>query len=305
MPSDLLVLALAEMQFLTCREKIFLQNKLDNIAELAVLSIDDISVIVGRKIRSSWWNGKDCLLRAERNVRLLEAFGIQYTLYSDENYPSLVSEIYDPPFVLFYRGDMNVVRDACICVVGTRKPSTKAIEATFSFAKDASGAGFTVISGLAFGIDAAAHKGALAGNGKTLAVLPCGLDGVAPVSHKFLAQAILERGGCLMSEYVPCTEAAKFRFPQRNRIIAALSPVTLIAEAPKNSGALITADFALEQGRDVYLHQAGFENPLCAQGMGLYKDDGAPVISSFEDFMNYRNVAPGTVYCKQDKQLYL
>lgn len=304
MKDDLLPLMLAAMHFLSFKEKIILQNKLDNSRDLALLSIDDISLLIGRSIMSRSWNGKEFLRMAEQATSILESFEIKVLHFDDSKYPALVREIFDPPFMLFYRGNIQAVEEPCISIVGTRKPSMKSAQAAFDFAKSAGENGCTVVSGIAFGIDACAHKGAVAGNGKSVAVLPCGADAVFPVANRRLAVALLEKGGCLLSEYLPGTPPAKFRFPQRNRIIAALSAVTLVVEAPPKSGSLITADFALEQGRDVYLHQASLEVSKERCGILGYQQDGAPVVATYEDYLRCRNAIPGTSYCKTDKQLY-
>ena len=316
-------MAISAMQFLSFREKLALEEKLDTIGDLAVLSIDDISYIVGRRIRSRWWKGTECQKQAEQSMRLMEVYGIHGVLHHQLDYPALVAEIFDPPYMLFYRGNIQAVMEPCLSVVGTRKPTPAVAKATFDFSQEAAASGYTLVSGLAFGIDAAVHKGALAGNGKTVAVLPCGADGVVPLSHKRLAATMLEREGCLLSEYLPGVPAEKFRFPQRNRIIAALSPVTVVAAAPEKSGALITAEFALEQGRDVYLLAAGLAETCCSQGMEAYRQDGAPVISSVAEYEAAIAALPGngleiaqaggnsrvgrisaeTRYCRQEKQL--
>ena len=323
MRDELLPLAISAMQFLSFREKLALEEKLDTIGDLAVLSIDDISYIVGRRIRSRWWKGTECQKQAEQSMRLMEVYGIHGVLHHQLDYPALVAEIFDPPYMLFYRGNIQAVMEPCLSVVGTRKPTPAVAKATFDFSQEAAVSGYTLVSGLAFGIDAAVHKGALAGNGKTVAVLPCGADGVVPLSHKRLAATMLEREGCLLSEYLPGVPAEKFRFPQRNRIIAALSPVTVVAAAPEKSGALITAEFALEQGRDVYLLTAGLAETCCSQGMEAYRQDGAPVISSVAEYEAAIAALPGngleiaqaggnsrvgrisaeTRYCRQEKQL--
>lgn len=323
MRNELLPLAISAMQFLSFREKLALEEKLDTIGDLAVLSIDDISYIVGRRIRSRWWKGTECQKQAEQSMRLMEVYGIHGVLHHQLDYPALVAEIFDPPYMLFYRGNIQAVMEPCLSVVGTRKPTPAVAKATFDFSQEAAVSGYTLVSGLAFGIDAAVHKGALAGNGKTVAVLPCGADGVVPLSHKRLAATMLERKGCLLSEYLPGVPAEKFRFPQRNRIIAALSPVTVVAAAPEKSGALITAEFALEQGRDVYLLAAGLAETCCSQGMEAYRQDGAPVISSVAEYEAAIAALPGngleiaqaggnsrvgrisaeTRYCRQEKQL--
>lgn len=314
MKDELLSLAISALHFLSFREKVILEEKLDTIGDLAVLSVEDIACIVGRNIRSRWWKGEECQALAEQSSRLLAAYNIGCLHHKTLDYPAMVAEIFDPPYMLFYRGNIQALREPCISIVGTRKPSYNAAKATFDFAEEASRAGYTVVSGLAFGIDAAAHKGALAGGGKTVAVLPCGTDSVVPSSHKKLGGSILQQDGCLLSEYLPGVPAEKFRFPQRNRIIAALSPVTLVASAPAKSGALITAEFALEQGRDVYLLAAGLEEKQ--GGMEQYQQDGAPVISSLEEYERYFSSPPGDGlvitdgtthklrYCRQDKQLY-
>lgn len=323
MRDELLPLAIGAMHFLSFREKLVLEEKLDTIGNLAVLSIDEISCIVGRRIRSRWWKGAECQKQAEHSKKLMEIYGIHGVLHHHLDYPAMVAEIFDPPYMLFYRGNIQVVQEPCISVVGTRKPTPAVAKATFDFSQAAADCGYTLVSGLAFGIDAAVHKGALAGKGKTVAVLPCGADSVVPLSHKRLAAAILEQGGCLLSEYLPGVPAEKFRFPQRNRIIAALSPVTVVAAAPEKSGALITAEFALEQGRDVYLLAAGLAEPCCNQGMEAYRQDGAPVISSLEEYEGCLIALPGgsgdgaldsgssrvsrisaeTRYCRQEKKL--
>ncbi len=322
MRDNLLILAISALNFLSFREKVILEKKLDTIADLAVLSIEDISSLVGRRIRSRWWRGEDCQAMAERSLKLMEVYGIGSLVHHHLDYPAMVAEIFDPPYLLFYRGNVAAVREPCISVVGTRKPSQEATQAAFEFSKEAAGAGYTMVSGLAFGIDAAVHRGALAGEGKTVAVLPCGADGVVPLSHKKLAATMLERGGCLLSEYLPGVPAEKFRFPQRNRIIAALSPVTVVAAAPEKSGALITAEFALEQGRDVYLMAGGMRDQRCCQGMERYRADGAPVISSLEEYERVFSAPPGggngegvpisgtngksasVRHCRQEKQLF-
>ena len=280
MPSDLLSLALASLQFLSFKEKIILQKKLDNITDLAVLSIDEMSFLIGRKVRSRSWNGKAVLKQVEQSAALLNAFN--------------------------NRGDISVAGCPCVSVVGTRHPSSGGMKNAVAFAREAATDGCTVVSGLAFGIDSGAHRGAVSVAGRSIGVLPCGADAVFPVANRNLARAVLDNGGCLLSEYLPGTPPAKFRFPQRNRIISALSPVTVVVEAPPGSGALITADFALEQGRDVYIHAGSAQEPDSSRsGTSGYIRDGAPVISSYEDFCLCRSSAPGMLYCKQDKQLLL
>lgn len=303
MPDKILSLMLASIQFLSFKEKLILLGKLDNSRDLALLSIDDMSLAVGRRIRSRSWNGREYLRQAEQGARLLDMFEIRTLMHDDADYPALVREIFDPPFMLFCRGNLNAARNPCVSVVGTRKPTQAGAVAAHDFAKAAAADGCTVVSGLAFGIDACAHRGAVSARGMSVGVLPCGADAVFPASNRRLAVAVLENGGCLLSEYLPGVRPAKFRFPQRNRIISALSPATVIAEAPPKSGALITADFALEQGRDVYLHAAALAVPEERCGVLGLRQDGAPVVGSYEEYVRCRAAAPGTACCRPDRQL--
>jgi DNA processing protein len=164
------------------------------------------------------------------------------------------------------------------------------MDAAHTLARDAAAAGCTVVSGLAFGIDACAHNGALSvEGGKTAAVLASGVDVISPMSNRRLGGRILERGGCIVSEYLPGQDALAWRFVQRNRIIAGLSRGTVVVDAPGTSGALITAKDALNEGRDVYVHQVSVDrNTECpdperfAPVMALVRD-GATVVKTYED----------------------
>jgi DNA processing protein len=166
-----------------------------------------------------------------------------------------------------------------VAVVGTRHPTGAGVEEALRLSGELSSAGLPVVSGLALGIDAAAHRGAIASGGFTCAVLPCGVESVYPAGNRGLAARILEAGGLLASEYPPGTEIRKSRFPERNRIISGLCRGLLVVEAPSGSGALITADFALEQGRDVFVDASRLGG---AQSCGLDRlaADGARPVSS-------------------------
>jgi DNA processing protein len=272
----------------------------------------------------------------------MRLYDISYILYTDLTYPALLREIPDAPFLLFFRGCGDILCRRSVSVVGTRSLTAEGRKAAFDFAHDAASDGCTVVSGLAFGTDTEVHKGAVAvflGQmsdsfseqcGRTAAVLPGGIDEVVPRSNIRLARSILESGGCLCSEYAPGTAAASWRFVQRNRIIAALSPVTVVIQAPPGSGALLTADFALEYGRDVVFHAAALcETAKCLSvqvrrqlevkiALGekkraklentieKYLDDGAPIIEDYADYIRYLSELPGERNCKiKDRQLPL
>jgi DNA processing protein len=163
--------------------------------------------------------------------------------------------------MLYYRGILPDPEKPLAAIVGTRKPSGAGSRAAYDFGKALGTAGIPVVSGLALGIDALAHRGNLEGGGPTAAVLGSSPDQIYPASNRPLARRIVEGGGVILSEYPPGTGPFKWNFPARNRIIAGLARGTLIVEAPEKSGALITAAFALELGRDLWVARAGTASP--------------------------------------------
>ena len=171
----------------------------------------------------------------------------------EREYPRLLAEIPDPPGRLWVRGEasLDVLERPAVAIVGARACSGYGRTVARSLATECGSAGAVVVSGMARGIDGEAHRGALAAGGITVAVLGCGIDRDYPAAHAELARAIVSAGGLVVSEYEPGIEPAPWRFPARNRIIAGLARATLVVEARERSGALITADFALEDGREV------------------------------------------------------
>jgi len=231
---------------------------------------------------------------AERDAVLMKARGIDFVSIAEPGYPPLLAEIFDPPAALYYRGRLPDAGKPLLAVVGTRKPCAGALEWTYRFARDFGRAGGSVVSGLALGIDAMAHRGNLDGQGRTFAVLGSGCDEVAPASNRGLAARILAGGGGIISEYPPGTPPARWNFPQRNRVISGLCRSVLVAEAGEKSGALITADFALEQGRDLWVAARQPESPskssgfytadaVFGEGCRRLAEDGAQVISRAEE----------------------
>jgi DNA processing protein len=194
-------------------------------------------------------------LDAAGEVARLGAAGILHVGCPEPGFPARLAEIYDPPFGLFLRGDPDalarIAEVPTVAVVGSRKATTAGLAFARALAHDLAERGAVVVSGLAAGIDAAAHEGALDAGGVTIAVLGTGVDVVYPRRNRGLAERILARGGLLASEYWPGTPPAPWRFPARNRIVCGLSQAVVVIEAGRRSGALITADFALEAGRPV------------------------------------------------------
>jgi DNA processing protein len=196
----------------------------------------------------------------------------------DTSFPDLLRAIHDPPPQLYLRGagGPELLARAAVAVVGARSCSSYGRSVTRSLAREIAIAGLTVVSGMARGIDGEAHRGALEGGGLTVAVLGCGIDRDYPAAHAELARRICERG-LVVSEYEPGVEPAPWRFPARNRIIAGLCQATVVVEARERSGALITADFALEEGRDVLAVPGEITSSLSAGTNALLKLGAAPV----------------------------
>ena len=196
----------------------------------------------------------------------------------DSAYPELLAAIHDPPAQLFIRGsaDAGVLSEPAIAVVGARACSSYGRSVARSLARDLAGAGLVVVSGMARGIDGEAHRGALDAGGRTVAVLGCGIDRDYPAAHAELARRIGEHG-LVVSEYEPGVEPAPWRFPARNRIIAGLCAGAVVVEARERSGALITADFALEEGRDVLAVPGEITSSLSAGSNALLRLGAVPV----------------------------
>lgn len=205
--------------------------------------------------------------------------GSWFVKRGDVGYPDRLAAIHDPPASLWVRGagDLALFDAPCLAIVGARVCSGYGRSVARSLAREAASAGAVVVSGLARGIDGEAHRGTLDAGGRTVAVLGCGVDRDYPAAHRQLAAAIVESGGMIVSEYEPGVEPAPWRFPARNRIISGVSRLVVVVEARARSGALITADFALEQGRDVMAVPGEITNATSAGSNGLLRQGAAPV----------------------------
>lgn len=199
----------------------------------------------------------------------------------DRGYPPLLAAIHDPPASLWFRGDVDpaLLSRTAVAVVGARACSGYGRAVARTLARELAGAGAVVVSGLARGIDGEAHRGALEAGGPTVAVLGCGIDRDYPAAHGDLARRITAAGGVIVSEYEAGVEPAPWRFPARNRIIAGLCAATVVVEARTRSGALITADFALEEGREVLVVPGEITSALSAGTNALLRLGAVPVTS--------------------------
>lgn len=208
----------------------------------------------------------------------------------DTAYPHALKQIKDPPEKLYCIGDVSLMSGRCIAVVGSRKFSENGKRAAFDIGKEAAAAGLVVVSGLARGIDTAAHEGALSAGGKTIAVLGTGIDMCYPAANRQLKERIAGEG-LVISELAPGRPASKFTFPKRNRIISGLSEAVVICEAGLNSGALITAELAEEQGRYVYAVPSSIYN-ACGIGSNMLIRDGAIPLVVIDDLLHDLGVSP-------------
>jgi len=220
---------------------------------------------------------------AEAEIALCREHGVAIVVDTDERYPALLRQIPDPPGVLFVRGELQPPDGMAIAIVGTRHPTQYGLRQAERLSGSLARAGLTVVSGLARGIDGAAHRGALAAGGRSIAVLASGVLNVYPPEHAELAAEIAARGA-LVSESPPRFEPLAGSFPQRNRIISGLSMGVIVVEAGEASGALITARHAMEQGREVFAVPGRIED-RSSRGCHRLIRDGAKLVGSPEDVL--------------------
>lgn len=219
----------------------------------------------------------------EREMEKLWRLGVQLLTLEDDRYPHQLRNIADPPPVLYLRGELLPEDELALAIVGTRRPTVYGRQATELFARGLAQNRVTVVSGLAKGIDTFAHRAALDGGGRTLAVLGSGLDIIYPGDNRRLAAEVAERGA-LISEFPLGTQPDGVNFPRRNRIISGLSTATLVVEAGEASGALITAEFALEQGRDVFAVPGNIFSPA-SHGPNRLISEGAKPACELRDIL--------------------
>jgi DNA processing protein len=241
--------------------------------------------------------------RTQRYARFCRAFdevayrarlserGIRFVARSQPEFPGLLGAIHDPPPGLFVRGSgsLEILAAVSVAVVGARACSTYGSQVARTLGRDLAAAGVVVVSGMARGVDGEAHRGALEASGVTVAVLGCGVDRDYPAAHASLAREIADRG-LVISEYAPGVEPAPWRFPARNRIIAGIARAVAVVEARERSGALITADLALEEGREVFAVPGEITSSLSAGSNGLLRL-GAHVLTSPTDVLDVLGIA--------------
>ncbi len=226
---------------------------------------------------------------AKKEFSLAAESGVKIITIDDEKYPERLKQIYDPPLVLYINGDILPEDESAVAIVGTRYPSFYGRMVAEELGRQLAVRGFTVVSGMARGIDSAAHKGAVSVKGRTIAVLGCGVDVAYPPENADLMKEIASCGA-VMSEFPFKTKPDRGNFPRRNRIISGLSMGVVVVEAAKSSGSLITASFALEQGREVFAVPGKVDSPRSIGTHRLIKE-GAKLVHDVEDILE--ELAPG------------
>ncbi|MBI2050519.1 MAG: DNA-protecting protein DprA [Parcubacteria group bacterium] len=247
-------------------------------------------------------------IRVRREINLdaelekLARENISVITVDDEEYPKLLKEIYYPPFLLYCRGVLPAPEEFLIAVVGSRKYSIYGKQMAQRLVSGLAQNKLTIVSGLALGIDGIAHETALESNTKTIGVLGCGIErsNIYPASNRMLGERIIERGGCIISEFPPGTPPYKSNFPRRNRIIAGLSLGVLVVEAAEKSGALITAQHAVEQNRDVFAVPGNATSESSVGTNNLIKQGARPVTDASE-ILESLNLKQATNYLEAQK----
>lgn len=249
--------------------------------------IDLISTPENADVLASKLLNLDVLLSCDQDKfeLMLKRKSIDLLARTDENYPSRLKDFDESPFAIYCRGDKALLGSVkTVGIVGTRKASTYGLAQAAALSGELSKHGYVVVSGLALGIDSAAHKAALDGGSKTIAVLGTPIDRVYPAQNESLALQIVDSGSLIISEYPPEMKTEKYHFIFRNRIIAALSDIVIVVEAPGRSGALTTARYAMDFGKDVYVVPGDINKPGFL-GSNRLISQGAFVISSINDFL--------------------
>ncbi len=243
-----------------------------------------LTKVVGVAIYNSLKANNTEELHRYRENSILEK-GIEIITMYDDDYPEQFKNIQDFPVILYLRGNKSLLSTQCISVVGSRDFTRYGKTITENFTSALSEVGFTIVSGLARGVDAVAHETALKASGNTIAVLGCGIDVVYPAENGYLYKGIIDNGGLIISEYPLGAKALHYHFPERNRLIAALSRGVLVTEARLNSGSLITARFAIEYGRELFVVPGNVTSKYSEGCNRLLKEAQGAIITCVEDIL--------------------
>ena len=267
-------------------------QKILSASRQALMSVDGVGDKASAQILQ--WNK---IIELDAELRRIEKFRCAILIQDDENYPSLLKQIYDPPHVLYVKGAVSEIDNCSIAIVGTRQSTLYGRQMAQKLAGQLAASGVTVVSGGARGSDSASHEGALSSGGRTIAVLGTGIDIVYPAENTALFQRISE-GGAVVTQFPFGRKGSKYSFPIRNRIVAGMTQGTMVVEANRSSGALITANLAADYGRTVYAVPGRIDSPRSAGCHDLIKE-GAQLCESAEDvlseFSHLKAISPESV----------
>lgn len=238
------------------------------------LNDKDIEKILNKEIR----------IDLKKHLEYMKLNNIKIINIFDENYPKILKQIYDPPISLYVIGNDKILNENNIAIIGCRECTKYGEKQAKVFSYKLAKENINIVSGLAKGVDSYAHIGTLYANGKTIAVLGNGLDTIYPKENVDLAKQIIKNKGCIVSEYPLGTKPEKQNFPQRNRIISGISKGVLVIEAKEQSGTLITVDFALEQGRDVFVLPGNIDS-ISSTGTNRLIQEGAKLVTTYEEIL--------------------
>lgn len=283
-----------QIAWMICNYLSVMDNKLSNIVtrefEGPVEFLDCVqgkgSVKMGRAVSVLLKKSDELVKKAENELNKAGILKFKVMYYDDPIYPELLKEIYDPPLVLYYKGEIKRgYFDKSIAIVGSRDADSYGLQSSFSLAKHLARQGIAIISGLAKGVDSSAHKGVLEAGGRTAAILGNGIDRIYPAENKGLSESIIDSGGAVITEFPIGEKPERYNFPRRNRIISGLSNGTVVVEAASRSGSLITASFALDQGRDVFAVPGPLGSKM-SRGCNRLIKQGAILIENYKDILD-------------------
>ncbi len=257
-------------------------NNVGSVTRILELSLTDLEALRFPATAVQSISGGQALRDAEEEWKRVRAEGASLLAYSDKAYPERLKEIFDPPTLLWVRGNVKLLTQPAIAVVGTRHPTPYGVGMAEMLSRDLALRGLIILSGMARGVDTAAHRGALEAKSPTVAIWGTGIDVIYPKENKWLAEKILAGGGAIVSEHKLGTFPAPQNFPRRNRLLSGISVGVLVVEAGENSGTRVTARCAIEQNRDVYAVPGNVTNRT-AWGPNTLIKQGAKLVATWED----------------------
>jgi DNA processing protein len=280
--NELALIALSGVSGVGAKRMSALLSVVDEPREVFSLHKTTVREIIGEKQTDGFWRAASKSYQEDMAARLSK-LSIRAVCRFTDDYPALLEEIFDPPYVLYIKGTIRLPRERLLAVVGSRNASRYGLECAHSLSRDLAAQGVTIISGMARGVDSAAHFGALKGGGSTVAVFGNGLDVCYPPENLELYDQIAQNG-LLISEYLPGTSPLPAFFRQRNRIIAGLAQALLLVEGRQSSGAMITVDYALDSSREIFAVPGQINSPLSFQPNRLIRQ-GAGMVLEARDIM--------------------